>query len=75
MKIIRDYIREKAVLVGLLAFIIILGWAMCGTGCATAPRTPAEIHAEGQQYGENIRDWPGELQEEFARAHRAYVSG
>ena len=85
MKTIRDYIRNKtmgrkghAVLAGLLALIIILGWAMCGTGCASPPapetvRAPAEIHAEGLPYGDNIRDWPLALAYEFRQSHYAYV--
>ena len=85
MKTIRDYIRNKttgktghAVLAGLLALIIILGWAMCGTGCASPPapetvRAPAEIHAEGLAYGPNIREWPFDLAYEFRQSHTAYV--
>ena len=85
MKTIRDYIRNKttgkkghAVLAGLLALIIILGWAMCGTGCASPPapetvRAPAEIHAEGLAHGPNIRDWPLGLAYEFKQSHYAHV--
>ena len=57
--------------------LLILTLLLALAGCATAPgetvRTPAEIHADGLAYGDNIRDWPLALAYEFRQSHYAYV--
>ena len=62
-----------------LGVIVLLGFLLqyC-TGCASPPapetvRAPAEIHAEGLAYGDNISDWPFGLAYEFKQSHYAHV--